>query len=135
MSLDPEPVGLPAVPAGGPADLAVVATRCKVVEATDPDDFDLVTSVVLAVNDVVRRLPQPLEQIVRHVDDTPELNTWSPSTIHGATMLCIRVFRRKNTPAGVESFVDGGVAYVRRTDPDIAMMLGIGPDWDKPRVG
>jgi hypothetical protein len=48
-------------------------------------------------------------------------------------MLGARLWRRKSTPGGVEVFGDGGMAYVRRTDPDVAMLLQLG-DWAKPAV-
>ena len=46
-----------------------------------------------------------------------------------------RLYRRRNSPAGVESFSDiGGAVYVQRNDPDIAMMLGIGT-YARPVIG
>lgn len=44
----------------------------------------------------------------------------------GATMLAARVWRRRNSPAGVESYGDLGPTYVQRNDPDVAMLLGLG---------
>ena len=52
----------------------------------------------------------------------------------GAVMLAARVWRRRNSPSGVESFADLTPVYVSRNDPDIAMMLGIGA-YATPKVG
>ena len=48
-------------------------------------------------------------------------------------MLAARLFRRRNSPGGVEAFTDGAV-YVARTDPDVAALLSIGP-YKPPQVG
>ena len=51
---------------------------------------------------------------------------WRDDTEHGAVMLTARLIRRRNTPNGIESFTADSAAYVSRTDPDIAPLLGIG---------
>lgn len=44
----------------------------------------------------------------------------------GLVMLTARLVRRRNSPGGIEGFgSDGGSAYVRRNDPDVAMLLGL----------
>lgn len=57
-----------------------------------------------------------------------------PQHAHGATMLAARVFRRRNSPAGVEALGDLGPVYVSRNDPDLAMMLGLA-NYRRPVVG
>lgn len=52
----------------------------------------------------------------------------------GALMLAARVFRRRNSPAGVEALGEMGPVYVSRNDPDLAMMLGLG-NYRRPVVG
>lgn len=52
----------------------------------------------------------------------------------GALMLAARVFRRRNSPAGVESLGEMGPVYVSRRDPDLAMMLGL-QNFGHPLVG
>lgn len=49
----------------------------------------------------------------------------SPAIAHGGVMLAARVYRRRNSPAGVESLGELGPVYVSRNDPDLAMMLGL----------
>lgn len=63
-----------------------------------------------------------------------ELGTWGDDQKLGATMLAARVYRRRNSPAGVETIGDMGPTYVSRYDPDLEMLLGFG-QWQTPRVG
>lgn len=57
----------------------------------------------------------------------------SPATIHAGVMLAARIYRRRNSPAGVESFGELGPVYVSRYDPDLAMLLGLGT-YRRPEV-
>lgn len=43
----------------------------------------------------------------------------------GAVMLTARVYRRRNSPNGIESLTEMGTSYVSRYDSDIARLLGI----------
>lgn len=63
-----------------------------------------------------------------------ETGDWPANYRLGGTMLAARVFRRRNSPAGVETFGELGPIYVQRNDPDIALMLGIG-NYARPQVG
>jgi hypothetical protein len=49
-------------------------------------------------------------------------------------MMAGRLFRRRESPAGVAAFGELGAVYVMRNDPDVAMLLGLG-SWAKPMVG
>lgn len=69
--------------------------------------------VVTAVNALVRRLG--------HTG-----NDLADDVVQGAVMLAGRITRRRNSPAGVESFGDLGPTYVARYDPDIEVLLGLG---------
>lgn len=88
-----------------------------------------ITLVVNAVNAFVRRLP-----VAQRFNTDPAPEDWSGDIKLGATMLAARVFRRKNTPGGVEAAGAFGVAYVRRNDPDVAQMLELG-EYASPAVG
>lgn len=59
---------------------------------------------------------------------------WSGSIRLGALMLGARLYRRRNSPAGVESMGELGPVYVSRNDPDLSQLLGFGR-WAKPRIG
>ena len=63
----------------------------------------------------------------------PDVTAWWPGEDNretpqylGLVMLTARLVRRRNSPGGIEGFgADGGSAYVRRNDPDVAMLLGL----------
>jgi hypothetical protein len=78
-------------------------------------------AVTAAVNAYVRRI------VVVPEDGT----AWADDRVLGATMLAARLLRRKNSPGGVESFGSEQLAYVRRSDPDIDRLLGLG----RPGIG
>ena len=44
----------------------------------------------------------------------------------GALMLAARFYARKGSPMGVASYAEFGAAQIVRTDPDVALLLGIG---------
>ena len=62
--------------------------------------------------------------------DTPG---WA-EVYHGAVMWAARELRRRNSPAGVESFAGIGVQFVARFDPDIDQALHTGA-YLRPRTG
>lgn len=94
----------------------------------DPDDPNL-TLCVAAVNAMVAALPT-----IATVTDEAGAQQWADQTITGAIMLGARLVRRRNSPAGVEAFTDGGAAYVARYDPDIARMLRLDA-FTPPQIG
>lgn len=113
----------PDLPPVGPATLANVKVQ---LDITDGDDDARLTFIIDAVNSQVRCWPvaasgQGQEQ-------------WPVRIQLGSVMLCTRLFRRKNSPAGVEAFGSQGAVYVQRNDPDIGMLLGLG-SWSAPQVG
>jgi hypothetical protein len=59
---------------------------------------------------------------------------WPANVRVGKTLLGARLWRRRDSPGGVEVFGPEGAAYVQRTDPDVAMLLGLGA-WAPPVVG
>ena len=103
----------------GPATPERVATWLQMA-APSQDVVDTTASV----NAVIRRwVPTPAAG-----------QAWDQDTVQGAVMLAGRFYRRRNSPAGVETFGADGATYVSRTDPDVAMLLRIGPYAD-PVVG
>lgn len=89
-------------------------------------DTALLEDVCAAVNEWVGRL----DWISRHNDSA---GAWPVSAEHGAVMLAARMYRRRNTPGGVESFTDA-VIYVPRRDGDVDQLLRIGA-YQMPGVG
>jgi hypothetical protein len=116
-------------PPDGPATLATVATQLGLDPANlTPAETARLDPIVAAVNDEVRRMP-----VVTRENLTPT-SEWPPGVVLGASMLGARLFARKNSPAGVQSFADGAALYVQRNDPDIAQLLKLGR-WTIPAVG
>lgn len=116
------------LPVGGPTTLPMVRAALK-LRPDDTDDDAELASVVGAVNYLVRRWPVSAQAVA-----TPVAEDWPDSIARGATMLATRLWRRKDSPAGVESFGQLGAAYVMRSDPDIAMLLKLG-SWQAPGLG
>lgn len=87
------------------------------------DDFHL-SLIVPAVNAYVDSLPSI---------DRKEDGTWAGTTQMGAVMLGSRLYRRKNSPHGIESVGDMST-YVSRYDSDISRLLNI-DTFRKPLVG
>lgn len=61
-------------------------------------------------------------------------DSWPRGAHLGAVMLAARYHRRRNSPGGVETFGDGGAAYVPRYDADLDRLLRINA-WASPQVG
>lgn len=112
-------------PETGPADPAKVIARLRLSDETDVTEA---TEATEAVNAAVRSWPCGTSSL-----KGDEVEAWPADTVLGATMLAARVFRRRNSPLGVEAIGDGPV-YVRRNDPDVAMLLRLGDNLT-PRVG
>lgn len=110
-----------------PTTVALVKAQLSIAADDTRDDVYL-TTVVNAVNGYVPTLSYPAS--VAPEGDDP----WPDDVALGATMLGARLGRRRNSPSGVEPVGTAGVAYVARTDPDIAMLLRVGP-FAKPKVG
>lgn len=113
-------------PEADPTSTENVKAHLKI--ADDVDDA-AIGSAVAAVNVFVRRTEKARR--VGIVDPAPVPNDWPADLTQGATMLAARLFKRRNSPNGVEAFAVAGPVYVRRNDPDIGMLL----DLDAPMVG
>lgn len=114
-----------ALPDAGPAVLADVK-KLLGFKAGDATDDDRLARIVAAVNSLVRDLP-----IASRSDG---LVVFHARVVEGANMLAARIWRRKDSPAGVVSVGDFGPVYVQRNDPDVALLLELGAH-SKPMVG
>ena len=114
-----------ALPEAGPATRTGAKARLSIDDAIDDDAID---DVVDAVNALVRQWP--VSERVAHLD----LAHWPANIVTGANMLAARLWRRRDSPAGVVAFGDAGAAYVQRNDPDVAMLLELGA-YARPAVG
>lgn len=108
-----ELVGLPE---GGPTSGPDIKAWLRVTIATDDALLD---DIAAAVNSQVR-----CWRVSQAAVDQPD---WPTRIVQGATMLGGRLYRRRNSPGGVEAFGTDGAVYVQRTDPDIAQLLQLGP--------
>lgn len=117
------PSELAGLPEGGPASLEAVKVQLSIED--DRDDARL-EPIVAAVNAMVRTWPV--------AGDLDADGAFAPYCVLGACMLAARLYRRKNSPAGVESFGSLGAAYVMRNDPDIAQLLQLG-SYTRPQIG
>lgn len=127
MADDRELVGLPV---GGPTSVPMAKVQLS-IEVDDVSDDGKLAAIVAAVNSQVRTWRVSEAAVTDPFDPAA---TWPARIELGASMLVARLFRRKNSPAGVEQFGQLGAAYVMRNDPDIAQLLALG-SWQSPQVG
>ncbi len=99
----------------------------------DADDVDRLGRIRGAVNGFVRDLPIAGKALAE-TQEAADAAGWPDRVIEGAVMLAARLWRRRDTPGGVTVLADGGAVYVRRNDPDVALLLELG-EHGKPRVG
>lgn len=119
------PTELVGLPAQGPATLGGVRAFLRYKDPDTADDTDL-AAVVAAVNALVRSWPCSASAV--------DAVAFPANVERGAVMMAGRLFRRRESPAGVAAFGDMGAVYVMRNDPDVAMLLGLG-SWSAPGVG
>lgn len=95
----------------------------------DTVDDEILTDVVGAVNGWVAQTAyvKELDPLVWKPPD------WPMDVTQGAVMLAARLYRRRNTPGGIESMADSAV-YVPRRDSDVDLLLHQGA-WAPPRIG
>ena len=113
------------MPAPTDVELAALATRVVgwLGIPSGHAEAEQVPGIVGAVVDFIRS---------HGLGDPPPAAPWyavgSGSRIAtGAVLFAGRLVRRRNSPGGIEAFAGAGdqVAYVRRTDPDVAILLGL----------
>jgi hypothetical protein len=112
----------PAPRPGGPATAAAVAEQLSwsAEDQQDAAKLEPLEPTVAAANAVVRAYA----------------TTTDPDRLaRGAVQLAARLWRRRNSPEGVATLGADGAVYVQRTDPDIAMLLGMGSMYAPPAVG
>ena len=99
---------------------------------SDTADDALLSEVCASVQPWVQRCrPEwstPLEPPATGSVYLPDAETYQ-----GAVMFAAKMFRRRNSPGGIEAFAES-VTYVARWDPDVARFLRTG-DYLMPGVG
>lgn len=121
------------LPATGPIDVDDVLALSYVGPDLTSADEERLDDIVAAVNDFVRGL-RIAGKAQRATQEEADAAPWPARITEGATMLAGRLWRRKDTPGGVAVLGDGGPVYVRRNDPDVALLLQLG-EHGKPAVG
>lgn len=116
---------LTGLPPEGPATLGGVRRFLR-YRADDTTDDAALGDAVAGVNALVRGW--------RCAQDAVGDTVWPANVELGADMMAGRLFRRRESPAGVAAFGDMGAVYVMRNDPDVAMLLGLGT-WQSPGLG
>lgn len=130
MSEEPQ---LPAPPTFEPKWLAPSDVQAWLkLNAQPEDDTALVTRVCASTEPYVERC-RP-EFLTPGIDDAPATYVPDAEAYHGAVMYAAREYRRRNSPAGVQSFGEAGVSFVSRYDSDIERALRTGA-WTRPGVG
>lgn len=69
----------------------------------------------------------------RYKTEPADGHAWPDDYVLGTVMLAAQLYRRRNTPGGVEQFGETGV-YVRAIDADVERLLRIGR-YAPPGVG
>jgi hypothetical protein len=87
-------------------------------------------TVVGTVNEYVSGLPV----VANAATGDPPTVTVPADVKQGAVMLGARLWRRRNSPAGVEAITEAGATYVARYDPEISRLLQI-DGFARPAIG
>lgn len=123
-----------ALPETGPIDEDDVKALSYVkVPTGDTEAEERLARIVAAVNSLIRDLPIS-DRVQRDTQEQADLDGWPDRIIEAGIMLAGRLWRRKDTPGGVAVMGDAGPVYVRRNDPDVALLLELG-EHGKPAVG
>jgi hypothetical protein len=104
------------------------------LNAVDSTDDDLVTAAAAMAEPYVERCRPEWAGIDATDPDNP-VHVYLPDaeTYQGAVMYAAREYRRRNSPAGIETFGDA-TSFVSRFDPDIERALQTG-SYARPVVG
>jgi len=109
--------------------------RANEVDVASPDDLELQRVCAQAELYVQRCRPdQWTVGDASTVPPTPATYTPDAEVYQAGVMYAARLLRRRNSPAGVESFGDLGVTFVAKWDADIERALRVG-GWMTPGVG
>lgn len=114
-----------------PADVARwLRMNAPTAGSPDADELDRVCAAAEAYAERCR----PEWWVVDEVD--PENVDYLPDaeTYQGAVMYAAREVRRRNSPSGIETAIDGNPVFVSRYDSDIERALRTGT-WNRPGVG
>jgi hypothetical protein len=96
---------------------------------TEAGTFTLVAYNATANVERTYRVSVPGAGTVTEATYVPDAETYQ-----GAVMYAAREYRRRNSPAGIETWAEGGAVFVAKYDADIERALRTG-QWNRPGVG
>lgn len=102
------------------------------LDADDDTDDDLIRRVSCLAELYAQRCRPDAWQDA--TETTPLTYVPDAEIYQGAVMYAAREYRRRNTPAGIDSVTDAGAVYVSKYDSDIERALHTGT-WATPGVG
>ncbi len=118
-------------------DPAAVLRWLHYDEPTEPDEQADIDRVVAGAAIYVQRC-RPDQWVTPDpaTPDDPDSRAYIPDdeVLQGAVMYAARELRRRNTPAGIETWAEGGAVFVAKYDADIERALRTG-EWNMPGVG
>lgn len=120
------------LPATGPVTTEQLEALPSIGDGQTGEEAARLVRIVAAVNSFIRDLPIA-GKAQRDTQEAADLDGWPARVVEGGVLLGAALWRRKDTPAGVVASPTGPI-YVRRNDPDVALLLEIG-DHGKPRIG
>lgn len=116
-----------------PADVAAWLR----VNAQPPPEDTAALERVCALTELYAQRCRPDQWTQPDPDAVPPVESFynpDAEVYHGAVMYAARETRRRNSPAGIETFADGGATFVAKYDADIERALRTG-QWQPPGVG
>ena len=121
-------------PPAGPVWLDVDDVKAY-LRITDTSDDDLIARAAAAVEVTVQRCrPDRWDEFTDVPEPRPDpVYDAGPEVYQAAVALAARLYRRRNSPGGIETLADNAL-YVARFDPEIERALHIG-SWAMPGVG
>ena len=90
------------------------------IDPTDSADDEIIGWSLNSTLAHVMRLP-----FIKRQPAPADPDSWEADARQGTLMLAARTYRRRNTPAGLESLGDQ-IAYTPQYDPDIERLLRVG---------
>lgn len=120
------------LPATGPVTKEQLEALPSIGGGQTGEEAARLVRIVAAVNSFIRDLPIA-GRAARDTQEAANLDGWPARVVEGGVLLGAALWRRKDTPAGVVASPTGPI-YVRRNDPDVALLLELG-DHGKPRIG
>lgn len=100
----------------GPFRAVTVPEVAEWLRLPDGVDVDVLQNACDATSVWVNRLPCVVDGLATDDD-------WTADIRLGAVMLAARLYRRRNSPSGIDTITDAGAVYLPRRDADVDTLL------------